>query len=501
MSWITNESVYQTWARSVTSEKIGSSFGLVNGALIGLLSGIIVGVAISPWIVVVGALAGGVLGAIAFGLLFGRLRPRVIVITIRVQSYIEHLLWQMFLGVTAVLAGGMLGLLVGAFLSGVLAIGVVIALGVGGCILHAQVGAKLGVSIGRRLGAVLTGLILTAITGLIIGLVWVRAVLNAYPQLAEEALAFWALAAITAATFGAGASAIAFWYLSQQRGERMPPHERRNAAISIPVGAGTACLLLLTSPISREWSNVSAVAAYWYQESASATQINTTTATPTAGPYAKTAPALMSAEETAPGVPKPTSAQSASEAAPVNASAEEGTAPAAANPTYAVAELPTTTPEPTLTPEPTPTPLADTPADSILKPGESWRQDGMELSLAYYTFLPKCVGYFLEFGFVISNNTDAEIVTTISGDDFVLSDDRGKTYGGEDVRAQQRECISGLYIDPASEAKIRALAPRRSVMLRFFVEGELGKDVNKFVITVAKAGRIRNAVWEIETPR
>lgn len=506
MNWMTNESVYQIWDRSITSEKIGFLFGIANGALIGLLSGIIVGVAISPWIVVVGALAGGVLGAIGFSLLFSRLNQRVIVICI------GHVFWQIVLVIAIVLIGGILGFLIGAFLAGVLAIGVVVVLGVVGCVLHARVGAGLGVSLAGRLGAVLTGLILTAITGSVIGLVWVRAVLNVYPQLAREALAFWALAAVIAATLGAGASAIALWYLSRQRGERMLPHERRNTAISVPIGVGTACLLFLTSPISREWSNVSAVAARWYQENAgaSARQINTATATATAEPDAKTAPALISAEGVTPGVSQPTSAQSASEVAPVNASAEEGTALSVAAPTYAVAELPTPTavaelptptPEPTFTPEPTPTPLPDTPAGSILKPKESWRQNGMELSLDYYTFLPKCVGYFLEFGFVVRNNTDAEIVTTISGDDFVLSDDTGRTYEGDDVRAQQEGCISNVYIYPASRTKIRALAPRQSVMIRFFVVGELGKDVNKFVITVAKAGRIRDAVWEIETPR
>ncbi len=506
MSWMTNEPLYQIWDRSTTSEKIGFLFGIANGALIGLLSGIIVGVASSPWIVVVGALAGGVLGAIGFSLLFSRLNQKVIVICI------GHVLWPIVLVIAIVLIGGILGFLIGAFLAGVLAIGVVIVLGVVGCALHARVGAGLGVSLAGRLGAVLTGLILTAITGSVIGLVWVRAVLNVYPQLAREALAFWALAAVIAATLGAGAGAIALWYLSRRRGERLLPHERRNTAISVPIGVGTACLLLLTSPISREWSNVSAVAARWYQENAgaSARQINTATATATAEPDAKTAPALISAEGVTPGVSQPTSAQSASEVAPVNASAEEGTALSVAAPTYAVAELPTPTavaelptptPEPTFTPEPTPTPLPDTPAGSILKPKESWRQNGMELSLDYYTFLPKCAGYFLEFRFVVKNNTDAEIVTTISGDDFVLSDDTGRTYQGDDVRAQFSECISNVYIYPASRTKISALAPRQSVMIRFFVVGELGKDVNKFVITVAKAGRIRDAVWEIEVPR
>src|SRR5439155_627050 len=80
-------------------------------------------------------------------------------------------------------------------------------------------------------------------------------------------------------------------------------------------------------------------------------------------------------------------------------------------PTAVPAQLTTAPAQPIIAPAPTiglqtlsPTTVSNTATGSILHPGESWYQDGMEILLDNPTFIPGCKG-ILGFEMTIINNS------------------------------------------------------------------------------------------------
>jgi hypothetical protein len=167
--------------------------------------------------------------------------------------------------------------------------------------------------------------------------------------------------------------------------------------------------------------------------------------------------------------------------------------------------FPTTTPAtlPTSEVENTEVPIKiqpNTPAGTILVPGEEWVQDGMIAKLEKQTFIASCGG-FLEFELIINNNSTQELVVNIDGNDFSFVDDQGQTYSNDniwwDFGPNDPEC----HPNRLSEFYIMTLGPGQQVHIALRVLGDPSPSVDEFYFVIFKAGRINNAQWKITVPR
>ncbi len=165
---------------------------------------------------------------------------------------------------------------------------------------------------------------------------------------------------------------------------------------------------------------------------------------------------------------------------------------------------PSTTPVP-LTATPTITPTAafvpDTPPSATLKPGETWRQNNMMLTLQRQKFAEVSCGGFLEFDLTLENFEPNELVVNWRGDDVAVKNDQDIPYPQTLFQPSPATTDCARYIPLPGASFLPALGGRKTFGITVQARGQLDDKVNKIFVVVAKAGRVQNAKWEITVPR
>ena len=167
---------------------------------------------------------------------------------------------------------------------------------------------------------------------------------------------------------------------------------------------------------------------------------------------------------------------------------------------------PTGTPTPTITPTPTATPLPDTPPGSVLKIGDTWRQDGMSMRVDSLDLKASncCDGFncWAVWGIwhaVIKNETDHELVVDIDRGDFVLTDNRDQGAGLTLVADGYGSCAPNpVWGNGSVGAKM--LEAGQEMGFRVYGTGDIG-DREWYRFGVIEAGRLQNARWQFDIPR
>jgi serine/threonine protein kinase len=140
--------------------------------------------------------------------------------------------------------------------------------------------------------------------------------------------------------------------------------------------------------------------------------------------------------------------------------------------------------------------VSSTASGSILQPGETWYQDGMEMLVDNPTFIPGCQGV-LGFEMTIVNNSGGELLANISGRDFAISDNIGQNYPASKVYWTQGSSSESCYSSSLEALNIRAMKPGERIDLAFRVVPIENQSSSQFHITIRKAGNIQNAAWKI----
>lgn len=144
----------------------------------------------------------------------------------------------------------------------------------------------------------------------------------------------------------------------------------------------------------------------------------------------------------------------------------------------------------------------DKPAGTVLQPGQSWSQGGMELTLNKPSFTPDCREAFLEFDMNLVNNSGTDLVTNINGSDIALqmNGETASKYRWDTNNQRLNRCRNYTAQQP-NKLEIRSLKTGENVKLNFMFLGRVDPEAQKVVVEVKKAGRIQNAKWEIPVPR
>ncbi|MEW5720268.1 MAG: hypothetical protein AB1817_16715, partial [Chloroflexota bacterium] len=145
--------------------------------------------------------------------------------------------------------------------------------------------------------------------------------------------------------------------------------------------------------------------------------------------------------------------------------------------------------------------VPDTLAGATLKPGETWRQNNMMLTLQRQRFAEVSCGGFLEFDLTLENFEPGEIVVNWRGDEVTVKNDQDIPYPQTLFQPSPATTDCARYIPLQGASFLPALGGRKTFGITVQVRGQLDDKVNKIIVIVAKAGRIQNARWEIPVPR
>jgi hypothetical protein len=278
---------------------------------------------------------------------------------------------------------------------------------------------------------------------------------------------------------------------------RQPPQAARPAArrglftrgriISVVIGIMLLCLcVVLAFALSRSSSLVA--------------QLPTT---PTfTQPIAASSPTPLTPSHTLqPTTPASAPTSTATSTLTAMASATPTSKPPSATPT----STPTATQKPTAMPAASPTTVqptgipTDTAAGSVLRPGESWRVGTQVMTLQNPHFAGTTCGAILEFEVVFENTDAREVVVSLRGQEWKVTDEHNQPY--EAFFWQDTKPTDCNLIAPLATLDKPALAAHEKYQVGLQVRGKLADNVNRFQFIVTKAGRITDAKWEITVPR
>ena len=139
------------------------------------------------------------------------------------------------------------------------------------------------------------------------------------------------------------------------------------------------------------------------------------------------------------------------------------------------------------------------PPGTVLQPGQTWSQEGMELTLSKPSFTPDCGDGFLEFNMNLVNNSGSDLVTSINGSDIALQMNSETVSKYRWVENNPNPIGCGGF--GPNRLEIRSLKAGENTKLEFIFLGRVDPQAEKLIVEVKKAGRIQNAKWEIPVPR
>lgn len=171
---------------------------------------------------------------------------------------------------------------------------------------------------------------------------------------------------------------------------------------------------------------------------------------------------------------------------------------------------PTSTPEPTATPVPTVTPIPDNRAGDVLQIGQTWRQNGIEVTVTFAQKDYLCKSYsgswqvWGEWQVIIKNTTKDSVRAELNEASFFLRD-QNSIEDTPYVVAEKAggRMYSGCYrndlpIHRRGVLDLQMLSPEEQVELKVYGRGDLGER-RAFTIGMYEIGdRVTNATWYVE---
>jgi len=147
-------------------------------------------------------------------------------------------------------------------------------------------------------------------------------------------------------------------------------------------------------------------------------------------------------------------------------------------------------PPPTLLP--TPTVSKDTPPESILAEGDSWRQNDVRLKLEETNFNTSKECMSLEFDLI--NDTDHELIVIVTEESFSVEDNLGRRWRLAMLSGGSHYCREG-WIDDLSDAV--AVGDHFGSWRVAFIGFVTDTSVDEVIVTVDGLSQISNARWRI----
>jgi hypothetical protein len=158
-----------------------------------------------------------------------------------------------------------------------------------------------------------------------------------------------------------------------------------------------------------------------------------------------------------------------------------------------------TSPTPTLhivavtaTPEPTPTVPENTPPGSVLAVGETWQQNGLQLTLDRVNLDQRWTGQgYVNLYFVMHNGTNQTMIFEFDTRNLTISDSNGSRYERDDVYI----CTLSFELEPGETKDTKfgcPMYPNPSFEGNYF-----DASVQYLQVTVRNFGRIGEAQWRI----
>ena len=165
------------------------------------------------------------------------------------------------------------------------------------------------------------------------------------------------------------------------------------------------------------------------------------------------------------------------------------------------------------TPEPptTPTPEFTTPG-SILAFLETWRGDGVDLTLTTAELCVDCSEYYgqIRLDWVLENKTSQDLIASYDKDSFAARDNLGNElqiigWAGKVIPLGPQNCKDATFTLPRRKS-IALSTPCTSKNAddpyRLGVIADLAdKDLTEVIVTVKGVSRINGAEWRVTTPR
>lgn len=146
-----------------------------------------------------------------------------------------------------------------------------------------------------------------------------------------------------------------------------------------------------------------------------------------------------------------------------------------------IVATPTSMPLPSATPEPD-----NTPAGSILGEGDTWKQDGAELTLVQVDFGAKQTNIAWRF----KNNSSGPLLVQYSGDNFIVKDNLGHVLTNKGFQNFNNWHINEVF--PSGKSVNNA------GMSPLLIEADLSNtQITEIIITVKDVSRIKLAQWKI----
>ncbi len=171
---------------------------------------------------------------------------------------------------------------------------------------------------------------------------------------------------------------------------------------------------------------------------------------------------------------------------------------------------PTFTPEPTATPVPTVTPIPDNGAGDVLQIGQTWRQNGVEITVMFARKDYICPAYngpwhvWGEWQVIIKNTAKEAVTAELNEAVFFLRDEDNvedtpyvvaEKGGGRSYSGCYR---NDLAIHRHGVLDLQILNPDEQVKLKVYGRGDLGER-RAFTFGMTKIGdRVTNAMWYVE---
>jgi len=152
---------------------------------------------------------------------------------------------------------------------------------------------------------------------------------------------------------------------------------------------------------------------------------------------------------------------------------------------------------------------ADTPAGSVLKPGETWVQGGIVMTLTDPSVKSKCDNRLVQFNLTYSNFSGKEQIARLSGSDIAIDVDGefSSNYAWSYNAAARNNCKTDYRDRPNSSAvnlkflDIEKLKHGQTVELYLTFFGKLNSYDQDIHFHLEEAGPIQRAKWVINTPR
>lgn len=188
-------------------------------------------------------------------------------------------------------------------------------------------------------------------------------------------------------------------------------------------------------------------------------------------------------------------------ASPTSTPAQPTAVPATQAPSQTPTSPPTASPSPTPAATPTATlQPTDTPKGSTLTPGLTWRQKPLEMTLANPKFSSLECKTVVMFDVTLTNTSTASVRVDISGDQWGVQDNKNKGYSVIYKLGSQTSGNNCADYGPIEDLKLAVLDPGQTLKLAMRAVGDLDSSVLFYSFTVAKAGTIQAARWQMALP-